>query len=321
MTITDFPSQPEAEELARKPRLAIMGEFSAGKSTLSNLLIGSQPLPVKVTATQLPPVWISYGDQVPYREDLNGDVHEVDLNNLDAVSLADTALIRIFLKSEILELCDLIDMPGISDPNMDAAVWERVLPIADGVIWCSHATQAWRQSEAAVWKSVPEKLYANSFLLLTRYDKLLNQSDRERVVKRVMRETKGMFAGIYPISLTNAIAAQDDRGQWELSGAEEFAQDLIDLVQDLSLRLEPPVPMQPVVQAQPTPEPAENVLRLDEAKPSNPQPVNPGRIMPSRVQVGVSAARTRRPARDEVPAHLNDAVAQAGQAGLGKNQQ
>jgi len=33
----------------RRPRIALMGEFSAGKSTLSNLLLGARPLPEKVT--------------------------------------------------------------------------------------------------------------------------------------------------------------------------------------------------------------------------------------------------------------------------------
>ena len=48
--------QPQNE---KRPRVALMGEFSAGKSTLSNLLIGRAALPVNVTATQLPPVWMS----------------------------------------------------------------------------------------------------------------------------------------------------------------------------------------------------------------------------------------------------------------------
>ena len=55
---------------ARKPRLAIMGEFSSGKSTLCNLLLGARPLLEKVTATQLPPVWLSYGSAPAYVEDL-----------------------------------------------------------------------------------------------------------------------------------------------------------------------------------------------------------------------------------------------------------
>ena len=228
-------SAANSEPLApRKPRIAIMGEFSVGKSTLSNLLIGSNPLPVRVTATQLPPVWMSFGDQPAYREDLEGNVIPIDIEQLDQVPLEETAVIRIFLKSDILELCDLIDMPGISDPNMPAEIWQRVLHNADGVLWCTHATQAWRQSEAAVWKSMPPELYESSFLLITRIDKLLTERDRQKVVKRVRRETQGLFAGLFPISLTEALAGHDDRNLWEMSGAEAFTQCLVDLTHDLS---------------------------------------------------------------------------------------
>ena len=55
------------------------------------------------------------------------------------------------MDTEILNLCDIVDMPGISDPNMDADVWRNMLHLADSIIWCTPATQAWRQSEAAVW--------------------------------------------------------------------------------------------------------------------------------------------------------------------------
>ena len=134
MTTTETKSAEPVAKDQPKPVIAIMGEFSVGKSTLSNLLIGSEPLPVKVTATQLPPIWISYGDQAPYREDLRGETIPVDLNKLSEVPLEETSVIRIFLKSEILELCDLIDMPGISDPNMSSDVWERMIHNADGVL-------------------------------------------------------------------------------------------------------------------------------------------------------------------------------------------
>ncbi|HIE32691.1 MAG TPA: hypothetical protein EYP81_01400, partial [Thermodesulfobacteriaceae bacterium] len=74
----------------RKPRLALMGEFSAGKSTLSNLLLGADPLPVRVTATRLPPVWISYGERAATREDLNGKIHPLDVSDLEKVQLNET---------------------------------------------------------------------------------------------------------------------------------------------------------------------------------------------------------------------------------------
>lgn len=229
----------ERDTKTAKPRIALMGEFSAGKSTLSNLLIGGDALPVKVTATQLPPVWMSSGDFAPFAMDVDDEAHDVDLDRLEDIDVHSTKYLRIFRDVDILQLCHLIDMPGISDPNMSSEVWERVIGHVDAVLWCTHATQAWRQSEAAVWATLPAELKKTSGLLLTRMDKILSERDRRRVVRRVEKETEGEFAAVFPISLTDAIAAGDDRDAWAASGAENFTKFLIDLIlsyQSASLR-------------------------------------------------------------------------------------
>jgi hypothetical protein len=231
-----FPPMDALDVPGRKPRIALMGEFSAGKSTLSNLLIGSAPLPMKVTATQLPPVWISWGDGPPYREDLDGATHPIDIARLAEIDPAETRMIRIFARSDVLEMCDIIDMPGISDPNMDSEVWERVIGKADAVIWCTHATQAWRQSEASVWESLDPALHAKSLLLVTRFDKLIGETDRSRVMRRVERETDGLFRARLPISLTEALSAGDDEALLEKSGAAAFHRTLVALLDGLSSR-------------------------------------------------------------------------------------
>ncbi len=229
------PFEEKTQSGPKKPVLCLMGEFSAGKSTLTNLLIKTSALPVNVTATQLPPVWISKGDEVPYRVAHDGQEFDIDLENLKDVTVEDTRYIRIFHDADLLDLCDLIDMPGISDPNMDAEVWQNVIHHADAVIWCTHATQAWRQSEAAVWSMLPPELHKNSFLLLTRMDKILSDRDRMRVAKRVGRETEGLFAELFPISLTQALAAGKDLEKWNASGAEDFLGALIELLNDLAV--------------------------------------------------------------------------------------
>lgn len=218
----------------RKPRIALMGEFSAGKSTLSNLLMGQSPLPEKVTATRLSPVWISYGTNAPYRVDVDGTTEPVSIDRPEDIPVEQTRNIRLFLEADILEVCDLIDFPGISDPNMSSNVWERMLTEVDAVIWCTHATQAWRQSEAAVWDDMPSTVRENSILLITRFDKLTNEKDRTRVVKRVTRETKGQFGGTFPVSLLQAIQAGEDYDRWEASGAGPFTSHLIDVIEKLT---------------------------------------------------------------------------------------
>lgn len=223
--------EPEAAE--KRPRVALMGEFSAGKSTLSNLLVGQSALPVNVTATQLPPVWMSYGQAPAYRVGLEGDEEEVP-SDFSGVSVHDTRCVRVFMESTFLKNCDLIDMPGISDPNMDAAVWQRVIGEADIVIWCSHATQAWRQSEAAVWGTMPDGLYDKSLLLLTRMDRILSDRDRARVVKRVQSETQGLFREVLPVSLIQALESKGDPNAWETSGADHLVKSLMELTDEVA---------------------------------------------------------------------------------------
>jgi hypothetical protein len=215
--------------LTRKPRIAIMGEFSSGKSTLCNVLMGAKPLLEKVTATQLPPVWLSYGPDDAYTMGLDGHAYDLDLAELERVSLETTEHIRIFMKSDILRYCDLIDMPGISDPSMSSEVWERMAHLADGVLWCTHATQAWRQSESGVWSTFPGKMRQYSLLLITRFDKIVGDSDKSKVVKRVKAETEGLFAEVFPVSLLQAMRAGDDAAKWAESGADDFTKALFDM--------------------------------------------------------------------------------------------
>lgn len=224
-----MPVSPAAEP-QRKPRLALMGEFSAGKSTLTNLLVGRQPLPTRVTATRLPPVWISHGPEGACITGADGSETPVPVSDLANVAMETTALIRLTLPAEALELCDLIDMPGISDPNMPAGVWQSLLPEVDSVIWCTHATQAWRQSEAAVWEEISPSLSGPGTLLVTHFDKLRNARDQERVLRRVKKEAGEAFAAIFPLSLSQALSAGEDREAWKSSGADSFIEYLVDML-------------------------------------------------------------------------------------------
>jgi len=274
----------------------LMGEFSAGKSTLSNLLMGQSPLPEKVTATRLSPVWLSYGTTAPYRMDVDGTTEPVSIERLEDIPVEQTRHIRLFLEADILEVCDLIDFPGISDPNMSSSVWERMLPEVDAVIWCTHATQAWRQSEAAVWDDMPAAVRENSILLITRFDKLTNEKDRTRVVKRVTRETNGQFGGTFPVSLLQAIQAGEDYDRWEASGAGPFTSHLIDVIEKLTAL------------AARTELPLYNVDSLSDIPAPVMSPVVPRRVQ--RVPDGGRATRerTRHETPSEEPTSLTDQV-------------
>lgn len=228
--------QDQTSPARRRPRIALLGEFSAGKSTLANLLLGQSVSPVKVTATQLPPVWYSFGSQTLLRIGNDGVEEAIAPEALDRVSHRETQAVRIGLDAEVLDFCDVIDMPGTSDPNMPQAVWDRMLARADGAIWCTSATQAWRQSEAALWDSLPERLHQRSLLLITRMDTLKDEKERARVTARVRREAGGLFRKVLPISLTDALSDPENPDLLERCGADLFVENLVELVEEIAAR-------------------------------------------------------------------------------------
>lgn len=222
----------------RKPVIALMGEFSSGKSTLLNLLLGQKILPMQVTATRLPPIWLRYGDDQPYRVDHEGNKHPVDWNDTSTVPLDDTRFIRLYCKADILNRCDLIDTPGISDPSIPVRYWINTAGYANAVLWCTHAAQAWRESERGAWIDLPQRLRDISILLVTRKDKLKLEEDLRKVDRRLRRETAGLFNAHIFVSLTHALAASqsNDSAAWDASGAHEFSEKLDILVDGITLQ-------------------------------------------------------------------------------------
>ena len=284
-----IPAPISDTQATTKPRLALMGEFSAGKSTLSKLLLGDAPLPVRVTATRLPPIWISHGTEAALAVGHDGRETPIGIGDLDTVRLDDTRMIRLFNPSETLEICDLIDMPGISDPNMSSDVWMSVMEHVDSVVWCTQATQAWRQSEAATWAQIVDQTNGDNLLLVTQIDKLRSERDRARVLARLEKETRGQFAAVYPLSILEAIEAGEDEARWSASGAAVFVDHLVDMLLSPSRRAEP-TSVDPDAEAAGPAEPSDRHSAAD--------PEAPDGIMPKRVRVLTEMrGRTARPQR------------------------
>lgn len=180
------------KDAARKPRIVIAGEFSAGKTRLISGLIGQDVLPSNVVATALPPIWLVHGPERMAAVSVDGEVR--DLETLDGVSVEDTTYCVVSHPAEILKTFEIIDTPGSSDPSIPAECWERVLQFADFALWCTNATQAWRQSEKSVWDDFPEHLVGPAMLLVSHADRMPDDRTAERVMRRVRRETKPYFS-------------------------------------------------------------------------------------------------------------------------------
>lgn len=218
---------------SQNPTFALMGEFSAGKSTLLNLLLGGTFLPTQVTATNMPVIWLTYAEkQSAFALSHDGDLTEFDLNDLGAEGKKGHLLMRLALPIEVLKYTDIIDTPGISDPRLAVGALNFLGPYLDFAVWCSAANQAWRQTEKAMWTSLPESLRSNSILALTRSDTLKKDTDLKKVVSRCQREAGDLFREFTPIATVAALSAKAEDGEitdqdvWEKSHAAAFFESL-----------------------------------------------------------------------------------------------
>ena len=148
--------RPAAPRPARLPRILVAGEFSSGKTQLISGLLGEAVLPSNVISTALPPIWLVAGSALRVAIAHDGTEREVD--GIEAFDLATTAFGVVAHGAPILNSFEIIDTPGNSDPNIPPETWQRMVDYADAVVWCTNATQAWRQSEKAVWQDMPQVL-------------------------------------------------------------------------------------------------------------------------------------------------------------------
>ena len=227
--ISSSARQVLAAWYSRKPTFALMGEYSAGKSSLLNLLLGMTFLRTQVTATNMPVVWLTHG-ATPRAQMLSHDgaLSPAEMADFTKQGTSDCLLLRLELPADILQRCDIIDTPGISDPRLAAGSLGYLGEFIDFAIWCSAANQAWRQTEKAMWTSLPKGLRDNSLMALTRADTIKQYADLRKVVKRCEREAAGLFRDFIPIGTKQAIAALSDEGTvtdhdgWRSSNADVF---------------------------------------------------------------------------------------------------
>lgn len=212
-----------------RPVATLMGEFSAGKSTLLNFVLGMEAAPTRVTATDMPPSWFCFSE-TPYSTGLTWDGEEepVDLEAGFADFRSRYVMIRRGLNSAFLKGTDLIDAPGISDPGLQKDALRFLSRYTDFVVWCTAANQAWRQTENAAFGKLSKRIKENSLLVITRMDKLRSDKDRAKVIKRVTQDAGPHFKDVLPLQTPKAAAIdlplRNDApdGAWVQTGGHAF---------------------------------------------------------------------------------------------------
>ena len=224
---------------SRRFRLAIVGEFSQGKSTLLNALLGEEIQPVRAIPCSGVVTVLKYGSQqrVTCRY-IDGREEEIPFENYqEKASISEEAalcnLTDELIKSEIeeivlehpgLELCrhniEIIDSPGLNEHPNRTAITQRLLEDVDVVIFLANASRPLTQGERELLQDLKTQLRGsqndkpveNLFVLVNFMDLLRRDRDRQQVrqlVENFLQGQNPIITGENRIHFISAQAALD----------------------------------------------------------------------------------------------------------------
>jgi hypothetical protein len=209
--------------LARPLRVAIIGEFNSGKSSLANLLMGIESLPTAVVSNTRFPTLIHHAPEPAiWAVHLDGRRERLRANS--AAQGQSILRLEVGLPSARLREVQILDLPGLAEPRLDRSPGNLALPQVDAVLWCTVSTQAWKESERAVWDRLPARLRGRGLLVTTNGDLLRDPRDKEKLLRRLRLEAHS-FRDVVCVSTNEALALAHGeadgpaRAAWDASGA------------------------------------------------------------------------------------------------------
>ncbi|MBR3442220.1 MAG: dynamin family protein [Bacteroidaceae bacterium] len=154
--------------------LPLVGEFSAGKTTLINALTDSKQLETATKPTTATIFEIHFGSSKCYAEvfDANGEKREVeDISSLKNAELKDSMVVNVFdTATRISPNIILVDTPGLSSPDENhKQTLIDFLPQADGILLVVDVNQQITRSLTDFIKTM-ELAKRPVFLVITKSD-------------------------------------------------------------------------------------------------------------------------------------------------------
>jgi len=173
------------DEITEKPlKLAILGEFSAGKSTFINRLIGMDILPTGVIPITSVVTVLEYGkeekveiiyqshdgSQVTKQYEGYSKLFDFQKSKQEDNDLLEVKEIRVFIKNDILKTFHIIDTPGFNDSENMSEATEKIFDSVNYIIWLFNATQTGKGTEKELLKRLQKNaLYKDNMYAVVNY--------------------------------------------------------------------------------------------------------------------------------------------------------
>ncbi len=220
-------------------RVAVVGEFSKGKSTLLNALLGEEIQPVRDIPCSGTVTVLKYGPQqrviCKYKDGREEEISPQQYKEKASISeeaalgsfgdeIVNSEIKEIIFEHPNLELCtngvEIIDSPGLNEQAERTLVTEQILKTTDAVIFLTHAQNALTEKERELLLYLKKELNPGKddegaksiFVLVNFADLLRREESRKQVRQRVetIVKSQNTIAGenrIHFISAQSALEA------------------------------------------------------------------------------------------------------------------
>ncbi|RKV89590.1 MAG: ATP-binding protein [Campylobacter sp.] len=229
------------DTLNEPPLIAVIGQFSSGKSTFLNALLGQDILPSGLTPVTAKAVRLKFAKMpllsVKFINGSESLLASSDLAELNKLGEQVSGM-TLYAPSEILKEINFIDTPGLNSlRDADTKETKNTLKKVSGAIWLSLANNAAKASEL---ESIKEILKANdlkAICLINQKDKL-SEEELESLLKHAGQTYGELFEDIIAISSKQALLGitNNDKGLLEASNFNEALKAIKECFLDKSFK-------------------------------------------------------------------------------------
>lgn len=210
-------SQDFFESLQNKTKepmqIAIIGQFSSGKSTFLNALLGQDILPTGITPITSKVCKICYGEdfilEVLYK-DGNKVLQNIHfLKQLTRQNSKNIDSLCLYAPILMLKEINFLDTPGFNSQNHDdTKTTLDILKNVDGIIWLTLIDNAGKNSEKKLLQDFIKHYSQKTLCILNQKDRLKNEEEIQTSLQYANESFKEIFSQIIPISAKMALQAQ-----------------------------------------------------------------------------------------------------------------
>ena len=194
-------------------KVAVIGQFSSGKSTFLNALLGEKILPSGIIPLTSKVCEIGYGEnlhlEIFYKDGTHTFAPLELLEQADPAINAQISHYKLFAPVPLLQEITFLDTPGFNSQNQeDTDISNAILREVDGIIWVSLIDNVGKNSEREILYNHIRHYRAKSLCVLNQKDRLKNTTELEVSLKYAQEAFSGIFEEIVAISAKNALRAK-----------------------------------------------------------------------------------------------------------------